>query len=202
VRLWIVSALCFAATLALGAFVAHRAPTPLDLAGASLRGHGVPLALFFTALGRWPVLLSLGVLALGIAFSVRADAAPVLVLLGTQVASQGANALVKTGFHRLRPEAFVLIRERDFSYPSGHAVTAIVFFIGFGILAWHAPLPRPLQLLLTGVLVACALGIPWSRVALGAHYVTDVAGGLAFGTAWLCAAAAAYWSAISRIRLG
>jgi undecaprenyl-diphosphatase len=37
------------------------------------------------------------------------------------------------------------------------------------------------------LLAFCVIGIPWSRVALGAHYVTDVAGGLLYGVAWLFA---------------
>ncbi len=40
------------------------------------------------------------------------------------------------------------------------------------------------------VLLVCAVGIPWSRLALGAHYLTDVAGGLLLGAAFLCAALA------------
>jgi membrane-associated phospholipid phosphatase len=31
------------------------------------------------------------------------------------------------------------------------------------------------------------IGIPWSRLALDAHYATDVIGGLVFGCGWLCA---------------
>jgi len=36
------------------------------------------------------------------------------------------------------------------------------------------------------VLAVCAVAIPWSRLALGAHYATDVLGGLLLGAAWLC----------------
>lgn len=186
-RLWIAAAMFLCATLAIGAYVAFRPPTPLDVSGFALRGSAVPIAYFFTLLGRWPVLLSLGVIAVGIGMTLRGDLNTVLVLLGTQVASQGANSLVKLGFRRDRPYHFVGRKDIEFSYPSGHAATSIVFFLGFAILAWHAPFPHPVAFALTAALVLCALSIPWSRLALGAHYVTDVVGGLCLGGAWLCA---------------
>jgi membrane-associated phospholipid phosphatase len=186
-RLWIVAAVCVCATLALGAFVAPRAPTRLDVEAGALRGTAVPLALFFTALGRWPVLLALGLVAAGVALKLRTGLTVVGLLYGAQLLSQGANALLKLLFHRSRPDAWLLIQERDLSYPSGHAVTAVVFFVGFALLAWSAPLPRPLATAIVVALGVCAAGIPWSRLALSAHYLTDVLGGLLLGTAFLCA---------------
>ena len=189
-RLWI-AALAFAlSALAVGALVAHRGPGRLDVAAQSLRGTAVPLALFFTLLGRWPVLIGIGVVAFGTAMALRAGAGAVTVLLGAQVISQAANALVKLGFQRARPGGEIGVRETDLSFPSGHSVTAIVVFVGFAILAWHAPLPRPLAAAVCAVLAVCAVGIPWSRLALGAHYATDVAGGLLLGAGFLCAALA------------
>ncbi|HTD37024.1 MAG TPA: phosphatase PAP2 family protein [Candidatus Limnocylindrales bacterium] len=189
-RLWIAAVAFALSALAVGALVAHRGPGRLDIAAQSLRGTAVPLALFFTLLGRWPVLIGIGVVAFGVAMALRAGAGAVAVVLGAQVISQAANALVKLGFQRARPGGEIGVRETDLSFPSGHSVTAIVFFVGFAILAWHAPLPRPWAAALTALLVACAVGIPWSRLALGAHYATDVAGGLLLGAGFLCAALA------------
>ena len=189
-RLWI-AALAFAlGALAVGALVAHRAPGRLDVAAQSLRGTAVPLALFFTQLGRWPVLIGLGVVAFGAAMALRAGAGAVAVVVGAQVISQAANALVKLGFQRARPGGEIGVRETDLSFPSGHSVTAMVFFLGFAILAWHAPLPRPVAAAVCALLAVCTVGIPWSRLALGAHYATDVAGGLLLGAGFLCAALA------------
>ena len=190
-KLWIASAVSVAAALVLGALVAHRPPTRIDVAGGeALRGGALPLALFFTALGRWPVLLVLGVVAFGIAMSLRAGTSAVVILYGAQVLSQAANALLKLAFHRARQTSWLRIQETDLSFPSGHAVTAMVFFAGFAVLVWHAPLPRAVTAPVTAALLVCALAIPWSRLALGAHYVTDVAGGLLLGGGFLCAALA------------
>ena len=189
-RLCLAALVCALATVALGAFVANRPPARIDIDAVALRGGAVPLALFFTALGRWPVLIGAGVLAMGIAMSLRAGLSALAVLFAAQVFSQAANALLKLAFHRPRPEGWLLIRETDLSYPSGHAVSAVVFFAGLALLAWHAPLPRPVCAALAVALLVCAVGIPWSRLALGAHYLTDVAGGLLLGIAFLCAALA------------
>jgi membrane-associated phospholipid phosphatase len=189
-RLWFAALLCLLGTLAIGAVVANRTPMRIDLEAGALRGTAVPAALFFTALGRWPVLLGLGLAAAGVAMTLRTGLGAVGVLYAAQVLSQGAAALIKLVFHRARPDAWLQIRETDLSFPSGHAVTAVVFFLGFALLAWHAPLPRPLIAVLTAALLVCVVGIPWSRLALSAHYLTDVVAGLLLGSAFLCAALA------------
>ena len=187
-RLLLTAFVCAVGVLVLGALVASRPPTNLDIAAGSLRGAAVPLALFFTALGRWPVLLGLGIVAAGTALALRTGLTAVAILYGAQIVSQAANAGVKLLFHRARPDVWLHIHEKDLSYPSGHAVTAVVFFVGFAIIAWHAPLPRPVAGTIATALLVCAVAIPWSRIALAAHYFTDVLGGLLFGTAFLCAA--------------
>ena len=189
-RLWIVALVCALLVFVIGALVAHRPPSGVDIAAGSLRGSAVTLALFFTGLGRWPVLLGLSVVAAGTALVLRTGFTAVAVVYAAQVLSQSANAGVKLLFHRARPDAWLHIHETDLSYPSGHAVTAVVFFVGFAILAWHAPLPRPVAGAIAAALLACAVGVPWSRLALAAHYFTDVLSGALFGTAFLCAAIA------------
>jgi membrane-associated phospholipid phosphatase len=184
------AAVFLCATIALGAAVVPRPPGALDLAATALRGHAVSLALFFTALGRWWMLLPIAVVAFGVGMSARANLLPLTIVLGAQAASQIATTLLKLVFRRTRGDGYIGRRESDHSYPSGHAATAIVFFVGLAILAWDAPFPHPFTAAAAIVLAICAIGIPWSRVALGAHYATDVIGGLFFGAAWLCAALA------------
>lgn len=185
-RLLMAALLLAGASVALGVWVAHRPPSALDVAAVALRGRGVPLAELFTALGRWWMLVPLGVVCFGIAMTLRANLVPLVVVFCAQAASQATNALLKLGIDRARPAGAIGPPELDLSFPSGHSVTAVVFFAGLALLAWNAPIPRPLALAAAAVLAICVVGIPWSRLALGAHYATDVIGGLLFGSAWLC----------------
>ena len=191
VRLWIAAACCFAAFALLGAAVAGRTPTRIDVEATALRGEFVPLALFFTALGRWWVVLPVGLAAAAVAVATRANALAPLTLLASQGASQAVVNVAKNAFGRPRPDDWLAYREAGLSYPSGHAATTVVFYVGLALLALRAPaLPRAVAPAVVAATAVCVIGIPWSRLALGAHYATDVAGGLLFGAGWSCAAVA------------
>lgn len=186
-RYWIAAAVAFALFAALGTVVSSRPPGPLDVAGAALRGEGTTFAAFFTALGRTGPLLAIAALAAVIALVARTSLMPVAIVVAAQIASQGIVAAVKPLFHRLRPDHWLLYRETDFSFPSGHATSSVVFFLALAFLASRLPgVPRPLALGLAALAGLCTIAIPWSRLALGAHYVTDVFGGFLFGTGTIC----------------
>ncbi len=103
---------------------------------------------------------------------------------------QGAVFAVKLGVDRVRPSAPDLL-ERAFSFPSGHAFTAVLLYGGIALLSKPSGprRMRGLAMLLAGGL---ALAIGWSRLVLRVHYPTDVLGGWALGTAWL----ALLWAAL------
>jgi membrane-associated phospholipid phosphatase len=86
----------------------------------------------------------------------------------------------------LPAEAFRVIGEahQRHSFPSGHSVTAAVFF---GVLAYYA---QRLRWRLSLILLATAVGL--SRVAVGVHWPVDVLAGLAGGAV---AALAGVWLA-------
>jgi undecaprenyl-diphosphatase len=187
-RLWLAALAAFAAAAALGAFVTSRPPARIDVEAAALRGEATSLAVFFTLLGRWYVVAAVAGIAALAAVATRSSPLTVALLLAWQTLSQGVNALLKLGFHRARPGGWLVQKEPDLSYPSGHSVTAIAFYGALLLLALRAPgLARPAAAALAALLAACIVGIPWSRLALGAHYFMDVAGGLLFGCGWLCA---------------
>ncbi len=171
--------------LTLGWYVTGRPPTAIDVAGFALRGQAIGLASFFTSLGRTPMLLGILAVAIAIALALKVSVVPLAYLGVVQLLGQGVNALVKLGFHRARPDHWLVYREVDLSFPSGHAMTTIVFFLGLFLIVVGAPIPRALAIPVAVALAICVVGIPWSRLALGAHYATDVIGGLAFGVAWL-----------------
>jgi membrane-associated phospholipid phosphatase len=190
-RWWLAAVACFGAFALLGAYVCFRPPTTIDSASMALRGHGVELAALFTMLGRWYAIAPIALAAATLAFVNRAGAWSVGALAVWQILSQTSCAFVKALFGRPRPEHWLLYRETDYSYPSGHAVTAVVFYLGLLLIVARAGwIPRGAKPPLMGALAICIVGIPWSRLALEAHYLTDVIGGLLFGAGWLCAALA------------
>ena len=83
-------------------------------------------------------------------------------------------------------EHWLGIHETSYSYASGHAVLALTFW---GIWAYYlrtSDLSARAKLTLGSAIALLVLGIGWSRLALGAHYASDVLGGYALGGAIVC----------------
>ena len=72
-----------------------------------------------------------------------------------------------------------------YGFPSGHTFGAVVFFGGLIYLLWTIELRRIWQWTGTVVLVLLILGVAASRLYLRAHWLSDVLGGFAGGTAYL-----------------
>lgn len=110
---------------------------------------------------------------------------PLAVLVWVQGAML-LNVGVKLAVHRGRPEAqHALVHLGTYSFPSGHALAATVWWGAVVWLAWphcRATAVRSAALALAVVLVALVAA---SRVYLGAHYLTDVLAGCAEGVAWI-----------------
>jgi len=112
--------------------------------------------------------------------------ASALLFCGSVVGGFGLNALLKISFARDRPDLWpALVTERTYSFPSGHATMSTVFFGGLAAVVLHLsrrPIVRAVALVLstTGILMIAA-----SRVYLGAHWTTDVAGGVLVGLFWV-----------------
>jgi len=92
--------------------------------------------------------------------------------------------MLKHLFERARPEAFQIVAESGFSFPSGHAMVSLCFY---GIVAFLIVRKRSLQWRIAGAVVATLLivGIGVSRIYLGVHYPSDVVAGYAAGATWL-----------------
>jgi membrane protein DedA with SNARE-associated domain len=96
------------------------------------------------------------------------------------------NPLLKVIFARERP-SFVdpLVRLTTYSFPSGHATGSTIFYglaaymIARGVKSWTW---RVLSVVIAVVVV---LLIGFSRIYLGAHYLSDVIGGFGVGIVWL-----------------
>lgn len=95
------------------------------------------------------------------------------------------NAVVKELVGRLRPmveDPFYTVP--GWSFPSGHAMSSLVCY---GVLALvFAPLLRgAARRVFIAVVAVLVVAIGFTRLALGAHYLTDVLGGWLLGTLWL-----------------
>ena len=96
------------------------------------------------------------------------------------------NVLTKQAFGRARPDfAEPMLALTTFSFPSGHVAASTLFygllaaFVVARIKAWRWRVLVPILAFLVVALVAL------SRVALGAHYLSDVLAGFAESIAWL-----------------
>lgn len=98
-------------------------------------------------------------------------------IMGTLMISTMVNCIIKLIIRRPRPE-YMTVVENTFSYPSGHmmASTTLYGFLIYLILKSNkARTNKALYALLLGMLIIL-IGI--SRMYLGAHYFSDVFGGL------------------------
>ncbi len=183
----------------LGAGVSRTAPFGIDLAGRALAGQAPGPALVLTESCWWYVLVSFGLVAVAIAVRFPAwRARAVYAVVTTLVTWQVSDAL-KHVFRRPRPDYWKLIHEPSFSYSSGHAMFALVVYWTWAWFIWNSDLPRTVRLIVAPLLLLWGCGVIWSRLALGAHYVTDLIGGLLLGTAAL-AIASVIGSAAGRAR--
>jgi membrane-associated phospholipid phosphatase len=87
-------------------------------------------------------------------------------------------------FDRIRPAQQVGIIVSDFSFPSGHAISAVICY---GLLAYLfiPKMPSLFWKWVVGIAAVLTMAyIGFSRVYLGGHYLTDVVAGYALGLAW------------------
>lgn len=95
------------------------------------------------------------------------------------------NYVMKLSFKRVRPPDPLIEGLNNFSFPSGHATSAFIFYGLLSYLVWKTNIAKVYKLLIASVLISFSILIGFSRIYLRVHYPSDVAAGFLIGFAWL-----------------
>jgi undecaprenyl-diphosphatase len=183
------AALAFAALIALfvTALLLGGPESPLDrtLLFRAQVGALVPAARWLTRLGDASVVFLAGAGAAAWLLwrgAARRALLLVVLLLSCRLLVEGLKLL----FDRARPDpAGHEVAVHSMAFPSGHAANAMAAWLGIALLA--APPRLRLAAIAAALAVASVVGL--SRLVLGVHWPSDVAGGWALGAAWTLALA-------------
>jgi len=142
-----------------------------------------------TALGGVTILSIVTLTSFGVAvFSGRAKLGWLGVL--AVIAGSVITSILKQGYDRPRPE---LVEHGSWvnnaSFPSGHSMMAAVVYLTLGILVARTQPRRRVRAFIVFISVLLTILVGLSRVYLGVHWPSDVAGGWMLGGAW----AALFW---------
>ncbi|HYK55424.1 MAG TPA: phosphatase PAP2 family protein [Flavisolibacter sp.] len=96
------------------------------------------------------------------------------------------NYFMKLLYQRPRPSHPLVNPLQTFSFPSGHAMSAFVFYGLLIYLVWKTHLSKPLKWVAAFFMGLLALAIGFSRVYLRVHYASDVIAGFCLGFVWIC----------------
>lgn len=156
-----------------------------------LHAHAKPAGIAFWSvvswLGTYPVMTVLGV-TLGVILYRRKERMVLAIWFPALLGAHVLNATLKWAVHRDRP-VFDLkfAMESTYSFPSGHALGAILGYGLIGYALWRLLHTMRARISITILLSCLVIAIGYSRLYLGVHYFSDVIGGYAVGGAWLAA---------------
>jgi undecaprenyl-diphosphatase len=141
------------------------------------------IALELTALGSMVVLCTIGIIVSVLFWHLGSRRHVALIWIaasGTLVLTQA----MKAAFGRPRPELEWLVDVGPWSFPSGHAMNAMVFYtvIAYAVGRIVGGVAGRTVVYALGGLVIVLVG--WTRMYLGVHYPSDIVAGYALGYAW------------------
>ena len=96
------------------------------------------------------------------------------------------NKILKLVFHRARPHFRDAIQTlTSYSFPSGHTMIATVFYGALAAFVFAKSKSWPLRMFAAVMALTLIVLVAFSRVYLGAHYLSDVLAAMAEGLAWI-----------------
>jgi len=138
-----------------------------------------------TAAGDWRF-LTIATPMVGLALWWEGHRISALLFGGSVVGGFLVSTALKLVFERQRPDPVAaLVRETTYSFPSGHATMATVFFGGLVAVAFHLSNRRGVRATAFIVGLVFVLAVAISRVYLGAHWATDTFAGVLVGLIWV-----------------
>jgi undecaprenyl-diphosphatase len=102
------------------------------------------------------------------------------------VAAKAFELIMKLGIQRARPTELSYSGASIFSFPSGHATMAAVIFGILAVLVSHS-MGRWGRAVVYALCAILVVAIAYSRLYLGAHWLSDVLAGLTFGVVMMAA---------------
>lgn len=127
-----------------------------------------------------------GVIVVGavIVLSLRRDWRRAIALAVTCGAGPLLAAMLKLIFQRARPSfASEFVTGGSWSFPSGHAMNALIIYGAFAY--WLSARFPSRRLIIACSALSIVLLVGFSRLYLGVHYLSDVIAGYTAGTVWL-----------------
>lgn len=157
-----------------------------------MNGHASPardyLALQVTSIGNGAPVISIGLIMCCFLWALRHRLAALMVAAAV-IGSHLLNGVLKAAFERPRPELFVLEtpfqRPVSASFPSGHAMAAMVTYLLFAYLIGRLGGKGWFKVLVNTLAAILVLAIGVSRMYLGVHYPSDVIAGYLIGFVWV-----------------
>jgi membrane-associated phospholipid phosphatase len=192
IRALLAAVVAFACFVALGRYVLANGEPATLWAWQSLANHSTLLAWWLTWSCFPYTLIPIAVVLLIVAWVAPAWRTRILFSVVMLLLCWRGADLFQHLFARPRRFDWVVKHETSFSYPSSHAAIATGFYALWGVMLYMSELPRTVKAVTGGLLLLFAIAIFWSRLALGAHYLTDLAGGALLAVALVSAGLAIF----------
>jgi undecaprenyl-diphosphatase len=179
----------FLATLGLGGFaimtwlVASKFVFPFD---QTLLDAASGLGQYMVAWRDLSDSANLPLIAIGVAIVLfllwRKQRAEALVVIGILAAITAGSEAIKELVARPRPPGF----DNNelgvvYSFPSGHVLEALTIYGIIAVLLWRSSAPRIIRIVVPILFAAIVVMVAVARVAVGAHYPSDVLAGFLGG---------------------
>lgn len=168
---------------------------PFDMVVSSMIQHreSEPLTVIsrlVSLLGSVAVLSGLFVMSMAVLFILHRRK-PALVLALVMAGAIVLENALKYAFHRSRPVSLLMTAPESYSFPSGHAIFSVCFYVATAAFCTSKFTGCAGRAGLWTCVIMLVIAIGLSRIYLGIHYPSDVIAGYLIAGFWLCSVWAA-----------